>query len=61
MFDWVLNSPSGSLDTCEMLPINDFIFQYLCHNQFVFCFGKWKHYIEKHLIANFIYEHHFLI
>ena len=27
--------------------------QYLCHNQFTFCFPKWIHYIKKHLIDNF--------
>ena len=46
-----------------MVPIKSFILQYLHHNQFVFCFWKWKYYIEKHLVANFtrfilIYKHH---
>ena len=49
--------------SCEMVPLNSFILQYLCHNQFVFCFRKWKHYVEKHLVANFtrfplINKHH---
>ena len=45
---------SGSLDApCEMVPLNSFILQHLCHNQFAFCFRKWKHYTEKDLIANF--------
>ena len=35
-----------------MVPLNSFILQYLCHNQFVFYFQKRKHSIEKHLIAN---------
>ena len=58
--------PSGLLDAlCKMVPLNSVILQYLCHNQFNFCFWKWKHYTEKHLIANFIrfiliYKHHFL-
>ena len=27
---------SGSLDApCEMVPLNSFVLQYLCHNQFV--------------------------
>ena len=39
---------SGSLDApSKMTPLKSFILQYLCHNQFVFCFWKWKHYIEK--------------
>ena len=46
-----------------MAPLNSFILQYLFHNQFVFCFRKWKDYIEKYMIANFtratlIYKHH---
>ena len=55
---------SGRLDRlCEMATLNSFILQYLYHNQFVFCFRKWKYYIEKHLIGNFtrlklIYKHH---
>ena len=36
-----------------MAQLNSFILQRLCHNQFVFCFQKLKHYIEKHWIANF--------
>ena len=44
---------SGLLDTpCKMVQLNNFILQYLCPNQFTLCFRKWKHYIEKHLIAN---------
>ena len=32
---------SGSLDApCETAPLNSFTLQYLCHNQFVFCFRK---------------------
>ena len=55
---------SGSLDALwKMVPLNSFILQYLRHNQFAFCFRKFKNYIEKHLIANFtrftrIYKHH---
>ena len=58
---------SGSLDApCKMVPLNSFVLQYLCHNQFDFCFQKWQHYIEKQLTANFtrftlICKHHFLI
>ena len=26
--------------------LNSFILQYLFHNQFAFCFRKWKHYIK---------------
>ena len=37
---------------CEMALLNSFILQYLCHNQFAFYFWKWKHYLEKYLIAN---------
>ena len=45
---------SGTLDApYEMVPLNSFILQSLCHNQYLICFRKWKHYIEKHLIANF--------
>ena len=43
-----------------MAPLNNFTLQYLCHNQFVFCFRKWKHYIEKHLITNFTQLHSFI-
>ena len=55
---------SDSLETlCEMAPLTSFILQYLCRNQFVFSFWKWKHFIEKYLIGNFtrcalIYRHH---
>ena len=39
---------SGSLNTpCDMVALNNFILKYLCHHQFIFCFRKWKHYIEK--------------
>ena len=32
---------SGSLDApFEMVPVNSFILQYLCHNQFVVCFSN---------------------
>ena len=43
-----------------MAPLNNFTLQYLCHDQFVFCFRKWKHYIEKHLIANSTQLHSFI-
>ena len=46
-----------------MAPLNNFILQYFNIYVITFCFRKWKHYIEKHLIANFtrftlIYKHH---
>ena len=45
---------SGLLDTpCEVMPLNNFILQYLHHKQFVFHFQKWKHCIYKRWIANF--------
>ena len=38
---------SDSLDApWERALLISFILQYLCHNQFAFCFWKWKHYIE---------------
>ena len=36
-----------------MARLNTFILKHLCDIQFFFCFRKWKHYIENHLIANF--------
>ena len=56
MFDWLIRH------TMQNGAIKWFYFANLRHNQFVFCFLKWKQCIEKHMIANFtrytfIYKH----
>ena len=33
-----------------MAPLNSFNLQYLCQNQFIFCFQTRKHHIEKHFL-----------
>ena len=49
-----LKYASGSLGApWKKVPLSNIILQYLCHNQFVFCFPKWKCYVEKPLIATF--------
>ena len=50
---------SGFLDaSCKMVSLYSFILQYLYHTWFVFCLQKWKHYIEKYLIATVCYVMH---